>query len=130
MKVLKDATIRRVFENFHPKNEIIPFSIQGKDRLIFNAPRPLCGDPTWTGKFIHGCHYCAIDPKDEFAAAFMDQTIRLDGHLLKWVSEDELKAYGESLAAEYDLTYDELMESFDLVDLWGSYLDSIERESK
>lgn len=128
MKTLEDATIRLVFEKFHPKDEIIPFSIRGKDYLIFNAPRPLCGDPSWTGDFIHGCHYCAIDPNDEYSPAFIDQTIRLDGHLLQWVSENDLKAYGESLAKEYNLTYDQLMESFDLTDLWSSYLYNEERK--
>jgi len=36
-----------------------------EDWVICNAPRPIVGTKTWTGPFIEGVFYAAIDPVDE-----------------------------------------------------------------
>ena len=62
---------------------------------IFNAPRPLYGDPTWTGDFIHGIFYATVDPTDPYGPGFIQRNAELDAWELVWVSEEE--AIGESL---------------------------------
>ena len=57
---------------------------------VYNAPRPLYGHLSWTGDFLHGIFYVAIDPSDDYVAEnWKQENIRLDGWLLEWVSEDE-----------------------------------------
>ena len=56
---------------------------------IYNAPRPLYGEPTWTGDFIHGIFYAAVDPADDYGARFIQCNTNLDAWQLEWVSEEE-----------------------------------------
>ncbi len=63
---------------------------------IYNAPRPLYGDPTWTGDFIHGIFYATVDPSDPYGPGFIQRNAELDAWELVWVSEEE--AVAESMA--------------------------------
>ncbi len=57
---------------------------------IFNAPRPLYEEPTWTGDFIHGIFYAAVDPDDLYGTDFIKRNADLDAWQLEWVSEEEV----------------------------------------
>ncbi len=59
------------------------------DWPIFNAPRPLYGEPTWTGDFIHGIFYATIDPSDSYGPGFITRNAELDAWELVWVSEEQ-----------------------------------------
>lgn len=63
---------------------------------VYNAPRPLYGEPTWTGDFVHGIFYSTIDPTDDLAAKFAERNAELDAWVLEWVSEEQ--AITETLA--------------------------------
>ena len=65
------------------------------DWPIFNAPRPLYGEPTWTGDFIHGIFYSTVDPSDSYGPGFISRNADLDAWQLEWISEEE--AIEESL---------------------------------
>jgi hypothetical protein len=65
------------------------------DWLIFNAPRPLYGELTWEGPFLHGTFYAASAPR---TLEFHYENIDLDGWLLEWHTEAEIIAW---VTAEY-----------------------------
>ena len=56
---------------------------------IFNAPRPLYGEPIWTGDFIHGIFYATVNPADNCGTEFIQRNADLDAWELIWVSEEE-----------------------------------------
>ena len=57
---------------------------------VYNAPRPLPGDTTWTGDFIAGCFYAAIDPTGPDYDRLKKQIGDLDGTLLIKVTNKEI----------------------------------------
>jgi len=65
---------------------------------VLNAPRPLYGTIhvsgndafTWTGPFVEGIHYAAIDPTDPEASRWLEENRRLGAVLLRYVTEDEI----------------------------------------
>jgi hypothetical protein len=61
--------------------------------LIFNAPRPLYGHKCWEGEFSSGRYYAAIDPADEWGKTYIKETIRLDGYLVEYITEDTIHAW-------------------------------------
>lgn len=50
--------------------------------VIYNAPRPLYGDPTWQGDFIHGIFYAIANDAREHK-----DNVSLDGWSIRWVTE-------------------------------------------
>ena len=56
---------------------------------IFNAPRPLYGEPTWEGRFIHGVFYATLDPTEPYSPGFITRNAELDAWELVYVSEVE-----------------------------------------
>ena len=78
---------------------------------IFNAPRPLCGTVTWTGEFLTGIFYAAVDPADPAAAAFIAHNRRDAAVVVEYVAAADLIAahkaellarYGEAVRADLD----------------------------
>lgn len=67
------------------------------DWLIFNASRPLVGDKTWDGDFVHGRHYAAIDPNGKYADRNIEQNRKLDGWALNYKSHDDAVKHAESV---------------------------------
>ena len=60
--------------------------------LILNAPRPLVGTMTWSGDFLHGVFYSAIDPGDEFAAQSLEACRYLDAwEVIYWQYGDAIE---------------------------------------
>lgn len=64
-----------------------PYVKIGPDWEIYNAPRPLYGTVTWVSPKdgIEGWFFAAIDPKDEYADRWRQETIALDGCLLHFI---------------------------------------------
>ncbi len=80
---------------------------------IFNAPRPLCGDTQWTGDFVHGIFYVAVDPADDYAAGFIACNANLDAWQLEYTTEEV--AVTEMLS-EYQATYPDEVNEIDPAD--------------
>ena len=57
--------------------------------IICNAPRPLYGHTTWTGDFIGGIFYAAIDPDCECASRYLHDNAELDAREIVFVTQDE-----------------------------------------
>ncbi len=56
---------------------------------VYNAPRPLYGEPTWTGDFIHGIFYATVDPLYEYSSGLITRNADADAWELIWVSEEQ-----------------------------------------
>ena len=79
------------------------------DWPIFNAPRPLYGEPTWTGDFIHGVFYATVDPTDPYGPGFIIRNADLDAWQLEWVSEEEVVIEAmQWLTSEYPIEAKEI----------------------
>lgn len=50
--------------------------------IIMNAPRPLLGQETAQGDFLHGRFYAAIDPQDEYSQGYIDRNVKDDGYVV------------------------------------------------
>lgn len=75
--------------------------------LVANAPRPLAGQPAWTGPFRHGTLYAAADPALEPWKSWA----RDDGELILPVTNDELAVLVAAKAAEYGYATFEALEA-------------------
>ena len=78
--------------------------------LVCNAPRPLPGTKTWTGRFVCGCYYAAIDPDDEFAEMLTENCRKLDAAELVWHTFEEAKAMVKERYPKYADAFDKLPE--------------------
>jgi hypothetical protein len=82
---------------------------------VVNAPRPLCGEITWTGRFRHGIFYAAHPEKHPTWDAD-------DGWPVKLITNEEITAlmteklteHGYATAEEAGLTIAELAASYSL----------------
>lgn len=76
---------------------------------IYNAPRPLYGTKTWTNPqgMRSGWFFAAIDPDDQYADRWREETRRLHGQLCVNVSrktvEDWVQWYYKRLIDDGDL---------------------------
>jgi hypothetical protein len=68
---------------------------------IYNAPRPLPGNMTWQGEFLHGRWYCAVDPEDEFASKFRAAIECLDGWKVIYDCEDQYQRWKADKLKKY-----------------------------
>jgi len=58
-----------------------------EDWEIFNAPRPLPGHRTWSGEFLRGCFYSAVDTSEEDSPELLKQIEDQDGWRVWWPAE-------------------------------------------
>ena len=65
-----------------------------EDWIICNAPRPINGTKRWTGPFIEGVFYAAIDPNDEQKDWMITSNTSNDAAQLIFYTEDELVSVG------------------------------------
>jgi len=98
------AELRRVFLIEGTSREKIPHP-PARDPFpanwrVFNAARPIPGTETWTGDFLHGIFYAAIDPQDPDADMWEKRCIELDGHLLVPIPRDEVMRWARAFYAE------------------------------
>jgi hypothetical protein len=84
--------------------------------IVFNAARPLAGSlieadsdralasgmvpNVWTGVFISGVFYAAVDPADDDAQQWIDQNRNLDARVLKWIPVADHRARVEEWAEQ------------------------------
>lgn len=68
---------------------------------VANAPRPIAGNPAWTGPFRHGVFYAAAG---EIPSAWKAD----DAWLVVFVTNDQLKVIVDAKLAEYQTTLDEV----------------------
>lgn len=87
------------------------------DWLIFNAPRPLYGHKCWEGEFRSGRHYAAIDPADSWGKNYIEETIRLDGYLVEYITEADIRTWAEAQCESYGVP----IEEYDFQDLRYQY---------
>ena len=77
--------------------------------LIFNAPRPLYGNPVWQGDFQHGIFYAVVDfPNGEYSQEQYRDNVSLDGWLIEYASKDEAFSWAVSY---YERNFPEVLES-------------------
>lgn len=121
MHPIEDAEKRLVYTEYHRQlfDKIIR---EYPNHYIFNAPRPLMGHGDWTGNFISGVFYAAVDPKGERADQMIDFNIRMDADLLTWFSKDDVIKEGKSWAKESGISYEELTKWYDFRDLVAHYI--------
>jgi len=116
-KTLDDATVRLVFKEWHPE------PVQAEDgAIIFNAPRPLHGHETWTGKFISGIFYAAVYPDREGSETAIDENIRLDAKRLEYFDRADVEAHARTLADEYGISFREYSSAYSIDDMATEYI--------
>jgi hypothetical protein len=100
---------------------------------IYNAARPLPGSIEWTGEFLHGVFYAAIDPDDDRADWMEERCLSLDGHLVTFVPKDEVVQWVHAYyAKEYPRTkidWDNV-DYKDMVMSWLNYHRRMEEEGR
>ena len=68
-----------------------------KDWWIMNAPRPLWGNKQWTGEFLCGVYYVALDLDGELYQDRVEYNKSMDATILEFISRqevvDEMLAY-------------------------------------
>lgn len=98
------------------------------DWVIVNAPRPLFGNIQFTGDFISGIFYAALDPADEYFQTWMDANKKLDARVIHYVTESELaealEAHKLKLQERYSKEAVDGLEAQDLFDSYWTELDS------
>lgn len=57
---------------------------------VYNAPRPLSGHVEWTGDFISGVFYAALDPTQPDYETRLDYNQRMDAVRLEVVTPDQV----------------------------------------
>jgi hypothetical protein len=85
---------------------------------IYNAPRPLYGDKTWQGDFVHGVYYVAIAPHTPATALFREENALSDAWELEYVLPEAAIAeqmtwyeeHAPGLATQIDLNDTEIRE--------------------
>lgn len=73
---------------------------------IHNAPRPLYGQKTWQGDFVHGVFYAAIDPTDKDSDWRIKSNEALDAYELIFMTREQaldkaLEYYRENFPTIY-----------------------------
>jgi hypothetical protein len=136
MKKLEDARVRLVAAKYRNFDLMVPIAIRKKVRsgewVVMNAPRPLYGSyaseridgveeaMTWNGDFISGVFYAGVDITDE---RVIDNNVKLDAAIIRWVEDDEILAHGQAIAEEYNVD-PETVEGWSFDEIWGSYLNT------
>ena len=59
------------------------------ESLIYNAARPIYGQVQWTGDFVSGVFYTAVDPKNSLAQEWDELNRQQDATVLVYFTEDE-----------------------------------------
>jgi len=79
---------------------------------IYNAPRPLYGSTLpdgrqeWTGDFLHGIFYVAVDPADPYAARWVKENEQLHAWIVQYATDTEARVWVmEHYHAQYDAKY-------------------------
>ena len=79
---------------------------------IYNAPRPLYGSTLpdgrreWTGDFLRGIFYVAVDPADPYAATWKKENEQLHAHIVQYRTDEWVRAWVNGYYhARYDDKY-------------------------
>jgi len=59
------------------------------ESLIYNAARPIYGQVQWTGDFVSGVFYTAVDPKNSLAQEWDELNRQQDATVLVYFTEAE-----------------------------------------
>src|SRR5262249_55877489 len=70
------------------------------DALIFNSKRELCGDQHWVGDWQHGIFYVAVYRTNQYAENYIRETVKLDGWLCEYITEDTIRTWAEAHAKD------------------------------
>ena len=87
---------------------------------IWNAPRPIYGTTAWTGEFLCGMFYTAINPAESFAFEWMQENVRLDAALVVYVPFQEAKNAVVALLEAQG--YSDMMEMLSDQEVWCEYV--------
>jgi hypothetical protein len=100
------------------------------DWPIYNAPRPLAGDRTWTGDFLTGRFYAAVDPAGPYAEEYTRRNVQNDAARLEYITPEEwdqaVTAYGATMAEEYGID----LADFDRADVESSFANWLNEEDR
>jgi len=69
--------------------------------IICNAPRPLYGAEEWTGEFIKGIFYVAVDPDSEDAPFQLHRNAELNATELVFVTQEQCIEVAMAYYREY-----------------------------
>lgn len=76
--------------------------------IIFNAPRPMIGSIEWSGKFMHGVLYAALDVTLPGADNCFLKNVQYDGWVVEYVTQDDIDAWIEAQCAKRKCTREKL----------------------
>lgn len=85
--------------------------------IVYNAPRPLMGHEGWSGEFVHGIFYAAVNPEGEYAEVYVKRNQELDGHIVRWVTKGEVLEWARRKFEDYGIR-----EEFDCADYDDYYV--------
>lgn len=91
---------------------------------FYNAARPFPAHETWTGEFVSGIFYGAIDPQADYADEYRKRAEELDADLLVFVARDEVEAWGRAYCQKHGINYDK----YEFSDIAKAWLRHAERE--
>jgi len=79
--------------------------------IVYNAPRPLMGHEGWSGEFVHGIFYAAVNPEGEYADVYIKRNQELDGYIVRWVAKGDVLKWARRKFEDYGIR-----EEFDCAD--------------
>jgi len=85
--------------------------------IVYNAPRPLMGHEGWSGEFVHGIFYAAVNQEGEYADVYIKRNQELDGHIVKWVAKGDVLEWARRKLEDYGIR-----EEFDCADYDDYYV--------
>jgi hypothetical protein len=106
--------------NVADRGEVIPAGVDVKlGWVVWNAPRPLYGEVTWTGRFVRGVLYAA-GPRDQYERLNAQQDaceiVMVDNDYLATVVRQLVEADGYTMAdyEEVDMTVGDVARHYHL----------------
>ena len=72
--------------------------------IVYNAPRPLMGHEGWSGEFVHGIFYAAVNPAGEYADVYCKHNQEIDGHVVRWVTKSEVLEWARRKFEDYGIS--------------------------
>lgn len=100
-----------------------------EDYAIFNAPRPLIGDATWQGSFIHGIFYAGVYTVGKNAKHFIQRCAELDAVVFDFVTDEEVYAKAQVYYDDF-LVNKVNVRDYAVEKLWPAYVKFMHRKER
>lgn len=100
------------------------------DYAIFNAPRPLIGNVTWQGSFLHGVFYAGVYTNEKDAAFFIQRCADLDAVVFDFVTDAEVYEKAQVYYDEFMVNHKVNVRDYSIEKLWPAYVKFIHRKER